>query len=145
MLIRDRLPTKPARPPDFCGQYPILNFVSTFAESGALRSSAKARVECGGAAPVEIPNNGLTVRRPIDSFAVLRIYALPPGTPADRVEILRGAFTNALKDPRLINEAERQGVNISPLGGEQVGEIVRKMAQTPAEVLEQYKILIGKK
>lgn len=119
--------------------------MSTFAQSGALRSSAKARVECGGAAPVKIPNNGLTVRRPIDSFAVLRIYALPPGTPGDRVEILRGAFTNALRDPRLVNEAKRQGVNISPLGGEQVGEIVRKMAQTPAEVLEQYKILIGKK
>ena len=81
----------------------------------------------------------------VDSFAVLRIYALPPGTPADRAEILRGAFANALKDPRLISEAERQGVNISPLGGEQVGEIVRKMAQTPAEILEQYKSLIGKK
>jgi len=81
----------------------------------------------------------------IDSFALLRVYALPPGTPADRVEILRRAFTNALKDPKLVNEAERQGVTVSPLGGERVQEIIRKMAKTPPEVLAQYKKLIGKK
>lgn len=81
----------------------------------------------------------------IDSFSVLRLYALPPGTPAGRVEILRGAFMNALQDPRLISEAERQGVNVSPLTGGQVADIVKKMSQTPVEVLAQYKKLIGMK
>jgi hypothetical protein len=80
-----------------------------------------------------------------DSFSVLRLYALPPGTPPGRVEILRGAFMKTLEDPKLVSEAERQGVNISPLTGKQVEEVVRKMSRTPVEVLEQYKKLIGMK
>ena len=81
----------------------------------------------------------------ISSFSVLRLYALPPGTPAGRVEILRGAFMNALQDPKMISEAERQGVNISPLTGRQIEDIVKKMSDTPVEVLEQYKKLLGLK
>lgn len=81
----------------------------------------------------------------VDSFSMLRVFAMPPGTPPGRVEVLRGAFMRTLKDPQLIHDAERQGVNVSPLSGEEVEQTVKKLAQTPREILEEYKKLIGKK
>jgi tripartite-type tricarboxylate transporter receptor subunit TctC len=79
------------------------------------------------------------------SWRLLRLYALPPGTPPERVSVLRQAFVKTLKSPKLLNDAERQGVVISPIYGEEVGRIVEELFQTPPGILEQYKKLIGSK
>ena len=81
----------------------------------------------------------------MDTLAFLRLFAIPPGTPGDRVEILRGAFMSALKDPKLIKEAERQGVTVSPVSAAVVEHVVRKLAQTPREVLDRYRDLLAKR
>jgi len=36
-----------------------------------------------------------------------RPYALPPGTPRERVEVMRKAFAETVRDPELIAEADR--------------------------------------
>ena len=59
-----------------------------------------------------------------DLSAVLRPYALPPGTPKERVEILRRAFMETLKDPEFLAAAEKSRMSIDPVGGEEIRKIV---------------------
>jgi tripartite-type tricarboxylate transporter receptor subunit TctC len=50
----------------------------------------------------------------------VRPFALPPGTPKDRVQILRKGFMEALKDPELLAEAKKANLEIKPLDGAQL-------------------------
>lgn len=59
-----------------------------------------------------------------DTAAITRPYALPPGTPKDRVQILRRAFRETLKDKDFLAEALKSKLDIDPLGGEEVEKIV---------------------
>ncbi len=59
-------------------------------------------------------------------------YLAPPGVPADRLAILRNAFTAAVNDPAFAAEASKLGVEVdTPLTGEQVAAFVRKAVATP--------------
>jgi tripartite-type tricarboxylate transporter receptor subunit TctC len=46
-----------------------------------------------------------------------RSIAAPPGVPTERVLMLREAFTAAIKDPALIEEAQRLKLELDPLDG----------------------------
>ena len=41
-----------------------------------------------------------------------RLYALPPGTPADRVQTLRAAFAETARDPEFLSDAARSRLEI---------------------------------
>jgi tripartite-type tricarboxylate transporter receptor subunit TctC len=53
-----------------------------------------------------------------------RIYALPPSTPADRVQILRTAWVDTMRDPEFVADAKRSKLEIDPLNGEDVTRVV---------------------
>jgi tripartite-type tricarboxylate transporter receptor subunit TctC len=59
-----------------------------------------------------------------DTAAITRPYALPPGTPKDRVQILRRAFGETMKDKDFLAEAVKSKLDIDPLSGEEVEKIV---------------------
>src|SRR5919106_755389 len=59
-----------------------------------------------------------------DTAAITRPYALPPGTPKDRVQILRRAFRETMKDKDFLAEAVKSKLDIDPLSGEDVEKIV---------------------
>jgi tripartite-type tricarboxylate transporter receptor subunit TctC len=59
--------------------------------------------------------------------AVTRVYVTTPGTPKERVQILRKAFAATLKDPDFVAEAKRVQLEVNPLTGEEVGKIVDGM------------------
>jgi tripartite-type tricarboxylate transporter receptor subunit TctC len=44
----------------------------------------------------------------------VRPYVLPPGTPKDRVQILRKAFMDTMKDPAFLAEAKKANLDINP-------------------------------
>jgi tripartite-type tricarboxylate transporter receptor subunit TctC len=46
---------------------------------------------------------------------IVRTYTLPPGTPKDRVQILRQAFAATLKDPEFVADAKKSKLNIDPV------------------------------
>ena len=46
-----------------------------------------------------------------------RPYLLPPGTPRERVQILRQAFMDTIKDPELLAEAKKARLDINPDDG----------------------------
>ncbi len=77
-----------------------------------------------------------------------RPYAVPPGTPEDRVKILRQAFLKALKSPKLQKDAKRQGVIVAPISGQEVTKTIQKLSkltQSNPEILNRYKELAGVK
>jgi len=57
----------------------------------------------------------------------VRPFALPPGTPKERVQSLRRAFVETLRDPELLAEATKARLEINPLDGAElergIGEI----------------------
>ena len=64
--------------------------------------------------------------------AILRSYALPPGTPKERVNILRSAFDATMKDTEFLGEINKSKLEINPLSGTEVDGIVRKLFQMDA-------------
>jgi tripartite-type tricarboxylate transporter receptor subunit TctC len=57
-----------------------------------------------------------------------RPFAAPPGVPEDRARALQAAFLAAHRDPQLRSEAAKLGVDISPVGAE---DMVRSIDQLP--------------
>ncbi len=51
---------------------------------------------------------------------IVRTYTLPPGTPKDRVQVLRRAFNATLKDPEFVAEAKKSRLNIGPIPVEDI-------------------------
>jgi tripartite-type tricarboxylate transporter receptor subunit TctC len=64
-----------------------------------------------------------------------RPFFLPPEVPAARVEALRRAFDASVKDPEYLAEAEKQQLEVSPMTGEDVAALIRKVAQTPPDIV----------
>jgi tripartite-type tricarboxylate transporter receptor subunit TctC len=73
-----------------------------------------------------------------------RAFALPPGTPKERLNILRGAFIETLKDPELLAEAKKAHLVITPVPGKKVDELVEKILNMPPEVKENLSFLVRK-
>jgi len=63
----------------------------------------------------------------IDPSIITRVFVTTPGTPKDRVQVLRKAFAETLKDPEFVAEAKKAGLEIDPLTGEEVEKIVAGM------------------
>jgi len=56
-----------------------------------------------------------------------RPYVLPPGTPKDRVEILRKAFMDTMKDQEFLADATKAKLDINPLDGAELERNVREV------------------
>ena len=79
----------------------------------------------------------------LNSAAILRAYALPPGTPKDRVELLRGAFLATMKDPEFVAEMNKATLSINPLSGAEVEKIALSFFKLhPKEVAKLKEILM---
>jgi tripartite-type tricarboxylate transporter receptor subunit TctC len=68
-----------------------------------------------------------------------RPYILAPDVPAERVAALRKAFMAAMKDPELLAEAERMGIAIDPIPGEELQNLAAKIFATPRDLVEKTK------
>jgi tripartite-type tricarboxylate transporter receptor subunit TctC len=62
-----------------------------------------------------------------------RPFFLPPNVPVDRVQALRRAFDATMKDAAFLAEAEKLKIEVDPLTGEQVAELVAQVSATPAD------------
>jgi tripartite-type tricarboxylate transporter receptor subunit TctC len=68
-----------------------------------------------------------------------RPYIMSPGVPADRVAALRKAFAAMLKDKALLADAEKLGLDINPMGGEELQALVAKLYAMPPNVVARAK------
>jgi tripartite-type tricarboxylate transporter receptor subunit TctC len=74
---------------------------------------------------------------------IARVLAAPPGTPKERVEILRKALMQALSDPGLIAEAKQLNFDLNQMSGEEVAEIVAQMPNLSTELKAEVRAAVG--
>ena len=68
-----------------------------------------------------------------------RPFFAPPAVPAERVKALRDAFARTFKDPAFLAEAEKMGVEVQHVGGEQIQALVERIYASPPEVIARAK------
>ena len=73
-----------------------------------------------------------------------RPYLLPPGTPAERLKLLREAFMKMVTDPEFLAEAKRRNLEVQASTGEEIEKLAKEVMAQPAEVIERMKKLMGK-
>jgi len=119
------------------------------AERGAVRPLVRGRVALAGFENLPIDEDLATSAlgkslMGIKSIpgAIGRAFAVAPGTPADRLAILRDAFAKAIKDPELIAEAQKAKIEMQFISAEQVlKDFNAMMNQTPETLKEMGKYI----
>ena len=68
-----------------------------------------------------------------------RPYIMSPSVPAERIAAMRAAFAETLADPDLLAEARKANLEVSPVSGEEVQELIAKVYDAPKSVVAQVK------
>jgi hypothetical protein len=66
-----------------------------------------------------------------------RPLAAPPGVPADRLEVLRRAFDDTMRDPEFLAEAEKLQLEIEPLRAREIDTLLANAFATPKAIVAQ--------
>ncbi len=77
-----------------------------------------------------------------DPGTLARPFVLPPGTPKDRVQVLRKAFMDTFNDPEFLAEAKKTNLDIGPLSGEEIAKTVENLFKLEAPVVERLKRIL---
>jgi tripartite-type tricarboxylate transporter receptor subunit TctC len=87
-----------------------------------------------------------------DDHAIFRMFAAtaelgrplvaPPGVPQERVQELRVAFAATMNDPEFIAEAARLKVDIAPVPGERLEDMVNSVLGTPKPLIARLKAIV---
>ena len=64
-----------------------------------------------------------------------RSYIAPPGLPAEQLDTLRSAFDATMRDQDFLHDAETIRIDIAPLPGAKVQELVQKIYAAPKDVV----------
>ena len=81
-----------------------------------------------------------------DPTIIARLYSLPPGTPKERVRMLREAFTATMKDPEFLAEAKKANLDLNPISGEEGESTVQGFFKLPPDLVARLKeILVPRK
>ena len=70
-------------------------------------------------------------------LAIGRAFAAGPGTPADRVKVLRDAFARAMQDKELIADAEKAKIGIGYISPQEVTKMFAALFEQPPEVQKE--------
>ena len=76
-------------------------------------------------------------------FFISLPFAAPPGVPADRAKALQTAFMAMCKDPAVRGDAQKLGIDMSPIDGETVRNAIANAAATPRDVIDHYNKFVG--
>jgi tripartite-type tricarboxylate transporter receptor subunit TctC len=66
-----------------------------------------------------------------------RPFAAGPSIPVDRVQALRNAFMAVTKDAEFVAAANKQQLEVDPVSGQKIQEIVARISQTPKPVIRE--------
>jgi tripartite-type tricarboxylate transporter receptor subunit TctC len=78
-------------------------------------------------------------------LTMARPFAAPPGVPDARAKTLRAAFLAVHRDERFLTEAERLGLDISPVGADEMLRAMERLARAPRPVLAYMKHLLARR
>jgi tripartite-type tricarboxylate transporter receptor subunit TctC len=73
----------------------------------------------------------------VSQQAFERPYIMAPGTATEHVNVLRAAFDATMRDPEFLADAEKMHIDVSPLPGAKVQELVQTLYATPKAIVER--------
>jgi tripartite-type tricarboxylate transporter receptor subunit TctC len=74
----------------------------------------------------------------------IRPFVLPPGTPKERVQILRKAFQETLKDKEFLAESEKAKLGLGPVDGDELENAVNGIFKLDPTMLAKLKDILYK-
>jgi tripartite-type tricarboxylate transporter receptor subunit TctC len=135
----------------FFGREPFLswqkrNFVRVLVYTGAKRDERIPDVPTIAEVfeKEKVPENSRRVARVIlaaESFG--RPIIGTPGIPVDRVQIMRQAFDQSMKDPELLAETKKQRMDVDPTSGADLEKLAQEIFQQPPDVVARVKKILG--
>ena len=72
-----------------------------------------------------------------------RPMMVTPGTPADRVKILRDAYTKTLSDRGALDEAKKGRMDVDPATGDELEKLVKEIFDSPPDVVQRVKKILA--
>lgn len=101
--------------------------------------------------PPEIPL-ALDLAETLEDRQVLEVLCAPgatgypsfmgPGVPAERVAAIRAAYLATLKDPEFVELMQKQGLDLDPIGPDELTGIVKSIYALPKEAVEKARLLL---
>jgi tripartite-type tricarboxylate transporter receptor subunit TctC len=91
---------------------------------------------------VSAPADRQIVTLVLDRVALGRPVVGPPQIPAERLAVLRAAFAKAVDDPQFRADATTQKLAVDPIGGEEAQVIIRRLYDSPPEVVERMRKIV---
>jgi tripartite-type tricarboxylate transporter receptor subunit TctC len=92
---------------------------------------------------VSAPADRQVIELVLGRMTLGRPFIAPPGVAADRLALLRTAFQRAVEDPELRADAERQKLAINPTWGAEAEEVIKRLYQTPPQVVERTRKIVS--
>lgn len=77
-----------------------------------------------------------------DPGAYSQPYLLPPGTPKEHVAMHRRAFLNTMKDPEFLAEANKSKMDIEPVPGEEIEEMIAGLFKQKPQIITRLKEIL---
>ena len=74
-----------------------------------------------------------------------RPFVTSPGVPTERVAMLRKAFDDMMKDPAYLEDSMKAGLDVGPVAGEKIQEVVADLIHTPEAVVAKAKLAMEPK
>jgi tripartite-type tricarboxylate transporter receptor subunit TctC len=66
-----------------------------------------------------------------------------PAIPAERVKILRDAYSKMLKDPEFVAEANKRQWELNPVSGEKLEALAKEVIHQSPDIVERMKKVLG--
>ncbi len=112
-------------------------------------------VQLGVTKASDIPGDvplALDLARTTEDRQVLEVLCAPsatgypsfmgPGVPKDRVEAIRAAYVQTMKDPEFIELLNKQSLDLDPIGAEELEDIVRRIYALPDAAVDRARELL---
>jgi tripartite-type tricarboxylate transporter receptor subunit TctC len=75
-------------------------------------------------------------------YKMARPLIMPPDVPEERVEALRHAFDAAVREQTFIEDATKLGMDVDPVGGEDLAKLIRQIRDTPQPIVDKVLAII---
>jgi hypothetical protein len=121
-------------------------------QGGGIQIPVQAAMEKDPDLPASVPNALDLVGSEADR-QLLRLFVGPwyygrpfvsaPNVPRERLAALRTAFAATLRDKDFLEEAGRIKLNVRPVGGLEIAATIRKLYETPKDVIERARPIMG--
>jgi tripartite-type tricarboxylate transporter receptor subunit TctC len=80
----------------------------------------------------------------VGTYEFQRPFTVPPGTPKERLQLLRKGFADTMKDPEFITEAEKSKLETTYVSGEEVDKYVAQVLGITPKAMELLDFLVVK-